>query len=85
MSKKTQFRKTIIPNTNNLPITEYWDELPKRNNLRDYLLSVLSKKTGRETATIRNWFLGRSNPPTDRLKGIISETLQSSVETLFPN
>lgn len=76
--------KTIIPNAENLPIKEYWDNLPKRNGLRDYLLNKVSKVSGREPGSVRRWFLGTSLPPTDRLKKQLADILSCDVEVLFP-
>ena len=77
--------KTIIPNTENLPIKEYWDKLPKRNGLRDNLLAKLAKQTGRQSGTIRCWFLGTALPPTPKLKQQVADIVGSTVEVLFPN
>ena len=76
--------KTIIPNEKNLPIKEYWDNLPKRNGLRDNLLAKLAKVTGRQAGTIRCWFLGTAQPPTPRLKQQVADLLTCTVEVLFP-
>jgi len=76
--------KTIIPNTENLPIKEYWDNLPKRNGLRETLLKKVSKATCRETGSVRRWFLGTSQPPTDKLKKVIADLLSCTTEALFP-
>ncbi len=76
--------KAIIPNDQNLPIKEYWDNLPKRNGLRDFLLAKLAKQTGRQPGTIRAWFLDIALPPTPKLKQQVATMLSSTVETLFP-
>ena len=76
--------KAIIPNEQNLPIKEYYDNLPKRNGLRDYLLKRVAKLTGREPGTVRRWFLGNAQPPTDRLKKVVADLLGCTTEVLFP-
>lgn len=76
--------KTIISNGQNLPIKEYYDNLPKRNGLRDYLLKKVAKLSGREPSTVRRWFLGNAQPPTGRLKKIVADLLGCTVEVLFP-
>lgn len=76
--------KAIIPNEKNLPIKEYYDNLPKRNGLRDYLLKKVSKSSGREPGSVRRWFLGTSIPPTERLRKQVADLLDCTTEVLFP-
>ena len=84
MRKNNRTNKTISTNTENLPIQEYWDKLPKRSNSRDNVLSKIAKLTGREPQSVRRWFLGTNKVPTPRIKLIIATVLECTVETLFP-
>lgn len=87
MDKKSEASKSIIPNLANLPLTEYWKQLPaaKRKTKsapKDELLSVVAKATCRHPGTCRKWFLGAFNPPPMALKKI-AQILSCDVESLI--
>ena len=68
MKKKSGVGKVIIPNLANLPLTEYWQNLPAatrktKYSPKDDLISLVSTATCRHPETCRKWFLGTFNPP----------------------
>ena len=73
MSKKNRKNKTIIPNSKNLPLTEYFAELPNRSNERKNVLVKIAKETGREECSVRRWMNGEALPPTQRCKTAIAK------------
>lgn len=88
MNKKSE--KTKIKNSDfkNLPLTEYYQNLPTATRKivaapKDELLNELSLLTGRTTETARTWCLGQKTPPPHiQLK--IAKYFNSTVEQLFP-
>lgn len=80
----------IVPNSEKLPLPEYYNSLPDVRNLpvgalspKNYFLDIVSKVTERPVSTLRRWVAGTSNPaPLE--KQAIANLINSSVETLFP-
>lgn len=87
MKKKSGVSKVIIPNLANLPLTEYWKQLPaaKRKTKsapKDELLSIVASATCRHPETCRKWFLGAFNPPPMALSKI-AQILSCDVNCLI--
>lgn len=87
MKKKSDASKSITPNLANLPLTEYWKQLPAakrkvKSAPKDDLINVVSEATCRHPETCRKWFLGVFTPPP-LAQEKIAQILSCDVECLI--
>lgn len=88
MNKKNRKCKSDNINLANLPLTEYYRNLPaaKRKVVsapKDELLETIAKISGRAPASVRRWCLGDSMPPF-HVQEKIAKHFNSTPEILFP-
>lgn len=91
MDIKETTNKSFTPNLENLPLTEYFANLPKAKRKpliisapKEEVINAIAKATKRNPHTVRCWMLGYSQPNSFNDKSTIAEILQSDVKTLFP-
>lgn len=88
MSKKNEEIKVGKPDFVNLPLTEYYDNLPTAtrkviNAPKDELLAEIARLTGRTPETVRTWCLGTKRPAR-HVQEKIARHFNSKPEVLFP-
>lgn len=88
MNKKNEESKIDISQLANLPLKEYYGNLPagKRKIIfspKQELLKTIADLTGRTPASVQRWCLGDSVPPPHVQKKI-AEYFKTTTETLFP-
>jgi len=88
--KKQSVNLRIDPNVGNLPLTEYYNQLPDVRNVKKgtltprlRLLYAISGIAGKPIGSIRRWCYGTAKPNYLE-KQAIARLLKSDVETLFP-
>lgn len=91
MSKKNVSNNGICPNLKKLPLTEYFQSLPKAERRpiiisapKEDLVNRIAEATQRHKHTVRCWVLGYSKPSSVIEQQIIADLLQSDIDTLFP-
>lgn len=88
MNKKTEKNKIENHNLENLPLTEYYKNLPTATRKvliapKDELLDEIAQLTGRTRETVRTWCLGQNNPPR-HVQEKIAKYFKTTPEILFP-
>ena len=88
MEKKNEKIKVTSYDLRNLPLTEYYGNLPTATRKvvvapKDELLEEIAEISGRLPSTVRTWCLGQNTPPP-YIKEKIAKHFGTSVETLFP-
>jgi hypothetical protein len=88
--KKQSVNLKIEPNLKNLPLTEYYNQLPDVRNVKKgtltprlKLLTSISGIAGKPVGSIRRWCYGTAKPNLLE-KQAIARLLKSDVESLFP-
>lgn len=88
MSKKNIKSKLDNSDFTNLPLAEYYDNLPSARRMiihapKESFLNELATLTGRTPETVRSWCLGKTSP-TKNTQKLIAKYLKSEPEILFP-
>lgn len=88
MDKKNDKIKVTTYDLRNLPLTEYYKNLPTATRKvvvapKDELLEEIAELTGRLPSTVRTWCLGQ-NVPAPHIQEKIAKYFGASAETLFP-
>lgn len=88
--KKQSVNLKIEPNVKNIPLTEYYNQLPDFRNVKKgtltprlRVLTAISDIVGKPVGSIRRWCYGTAKPNLLE-KQAIARLLKSDVETLFP-
>lgn len=89
MSKKNEDCKIDKSQLANLPLKEYYGNLPgARKKIifspKQELLKTISEITGRTPASVQRWCLGDATPPP-HIQKKIAEYFGSAPEILFPD
>ncbi len=88
MDKKNEVIKVTKPDFTNLPLTEYYSNLPTATRKivtapKDELLAEIARLTGRTPETVRTWCLGTKRPAR-HVQEKIAKHLKSTPDILFP-
>lgn len=88
MDKKNIKTKSTNSVSTNLPLSEYYDQLPTAKRLvihapKEEFLNEIATLTGRTAETVRRWCIGGIKPPMHVQKRI-AKHLKSKPEILFP-
>ena len=88
MNKKNEKIKVSNYDLKNLPLTEYYKNLPTATRKiitapKDELLEEIAEISGRLPSTVRTWCLGQNTPPPYNQEKI-AQHFGTSTEILFP-
>lgn len=88
MNKKTEKSKVTNHDFKNLPLAEYYGNLPTATRAvlkapKDELLEEISGITGRTPETVRTWCLG-TKKPAKHVQKKIARHFGTTPEKLFP-
>lgn len=88
MSKKTEKLKFANSDFKNIPLTEYYANLPTATRVvtnapKDDLLDEIARVTGRTRETARTWCLGQITP-AKHVQKKLAKHFKTTPENLFP-